>query len=143
MRAYKFNTSIAALMSFVNAMNHAWEDGGVDAQSWNAHVKRLLLHLAPLAPHIADELWTRLGHPFSIHNQLLPEFDSEVLAEDSMHIVVQVNGKVRANIDIPSTATETEISEAALQDKAVQRHVADKPIRKAIYVPGRVYNLVV
>ena len=143
MRAYKFNTSIAALMSFVNAMNHAWEDGGVDTQSWNAHVKRLLLHLAPLAPHIADELWTRLGHPFSIHNQLLPEFDSEMLAEDSMHIVVQVNGKVRANIDVPSTATETEISEAALQDKAVQRHVADKPIRKAIYVPGRVYNLVV
>ena len=143
MGAYKYNTSIAALMSYVNAMNRAWEDAGIDAQSWNAHVKRLLLHLAPLAPHIAEELWTRLGHPFSIHNQILPTYDPEMLTEDTIHIVVQVNGKVRANIDVPSTATESEISVAALNDKSVQRHTANKPIRKAIYVPGKIYNVVV
>ena len=143
MHAYKYNTSIAALMSFVNSMNHAWEDGGVDANSWSDCVKRLLLHLAPLAPHISDELWTRLGHPFSVHNQLLPEYDLDVLTQDMMRIVVQVNGKVRANIEVPSGALEDEISDVALSDESVRRHVAGNSIRRTVYVPGKIYNVVV
>ena len=143
MHAYKYNTSIAALMSFVNSMNHAWEDGGVDGDTWSECVKRLLLHLAPLAPHIADELWTRLGHPFSVHNQLLPEFDPDMLTQDVMRIVVQVNGKVRANIEVPSGANEDEIADAALSDESVNRHIAGNSIRRAVYVPGKIYNVVV
>ena len=143
MRAYKYNTSIAALMSYVNSLNHAWDDGGVDADTWSDCVQRLLLHLAPLAPHIADELWARLGHPFSVHNQLLPEYDPAVLTADTMRIVVQVNGKVRANIEVQSDASEDDIAAAALSDASVSRHVSGQPVRRAVYVPGKIYNVVV
>ena len=143
MRAYKFNTSIAALMSFVNAMNQAWDADAVEAESWSRHVERLLLHLAPLAPHIADELWSRLGRTGSVHEQLLPTYDPDQLVQETMNIVVQVNGRVRANIEVSESAAEADVAAAAMAEDGVKRHVADKPIRRAIYVPGKIYNVVV
>ena len=143
MRAYKYNTAIAALMTYVNQMNDAWENGGVTPELWRCSVQRLLLHLAPLAPHIAEELWLRNGWTFSIHEQTLPEWDEAKLTVDTIKIVVQVNGRVRDTIMVPSDAGEKEIAAAALSSPGAVRHTQDKNIRREIYVPGRLFNIVV
>ena len=143
MRAYKYNTAIAALMTYVNQMNDAWENGGITPEFWRSSVQRLLLHLAPLAPHIAEELWLRNGWTFSIHEQTLPEWDEAKLTVDTIKIVVQVNGRVRDTIMVPSDAGEKEIAAAALSSPGAVRHTQDKNIRREIYVPGRLFNIVV
>ncbi|MXX92168.1 MAG: leucine--tRNA ligase [Chloroflexi bacterium] len=143
MRAYKYNTSIAALMTYVNQMNDAWENGGVTPELWRSSVQRLLLHLAPLAPHIAEELWLRNGWAFSIHEQTLPEWDEAKLTVDTIKIVVQVNGRVRDTITVPTDAGDKEIAAAALSSPGAVRHTQDKQIHREIYVPGRLFNIVV
>ncbi len=143
MRAYKYNTAIAALMTYVNQMNDAWENGGVTSELWRASLKRLLLHLAPLAPHIAEELWLRNGWQFSVHEQMLPEWDEAKLTVDTIKIVVQVNGRVRDTITVPTGAGEKEVAAAALSSPGAVRHTQDKQIRREIYVPGRLFNIVV
>ena len=143
MDAYKYNTTIAALMTYANQMNDAWENGGVSCDAWRDAVRRLLLHLAPLAPHIAEELWLRNGWDFSIHDQLLPEWDETKLAVDTVRIVVQVNGRVRDTITVPTDAGEKEIASAALSSPGALRHTQDRVIRRTIHVPGRLVNIVV
>lgn len=143
MRAYKYNTAIAALMTYVNQMNDAWENGGISPDLWRSSLKRLLLHLAPLAPHIAEELWLRNGWQFSIHEQMLPEWDEARLTVETMKIVVQVNGRVRDTVTVSTDADEREIAVAALSAPGAIRHIQDKNIRREIYVPGRLLNIVV
>ena len=143
MRVYKYNTAIASLMTYVNQMNDAWENGGITPETWRSSVQRLLLHLAPLAPHIAEELWLRNGWEFSIHQQLLPEWDESKLTVDTIKIVVQVNGRVRDTIIVPTDAGEKEVAAAALASPGAVRHTQDKQIRREIYVPGRLFNIVV
>ena len=143
MNAYKYNTAIAALMTYANQMNDTWEDGGVSRDAWRDAVRRLLLHLAPLAPHIAEELWLRNGWDFSIHDQLLPEWDESKLVVDTVNIVVQVNGRVRDTITVPTDAGEKEIASAALSSPGALRHTQDRVIRRTIHVPGRLVNIVV
>ncbi len=141
--AYKYNTAIAALMTYVNHMNDAWENNGVSIDSWRDSVRRLLLLLAPLAPHITEELWLRNGWEFSIHNELLPEWDDGKLQIDTIKIVVQVNGRVRDTITVRADAGEREVASAAQSSPGAQRHIQDKEIRREIYVPGRLFNIVV
>ena len=143
MRAYKYNTAIAALMTYVNQMNDAWDNGGITPGLWRASLKRLLLHLAPLAPHIAEEMWLRNGWQFSVHEQTLPEWDEAKLTVDTIKIVVQVNGRVRDTITVPTDAGEKEVAAAALSSPGAIRHMQDKDIRREIYVPGRLFNIVV
>ena len=143
MAAYKYNTAIASLMTYANQMADAWEDGGVSPALWRSSVRRLLLHLAPLAPHIAEELWIRDGGEFSIHSQLVPEWDESKLNVETIKIVVQVNGRVRDTITVPADAGEKEVADAALASPGAQRHTQDKQIRREIYVPGRLFNIVV
>ncbi len=143
MRAYKYNTAIASLMSYVNHLNDAWDNGGISPEMWRGSVKRLLLHLAPLAPHIAEELWLHNGHDFSVHEQLLPEWDETRLTVDTVRIVVQINGRVRDTIVVPADASEADITDAALASPGATRHVGDKEIHRTVYVPGRLVNVVV
>ena len=143
MRSYKYNTVIAALMTYVNQMNNAWDDGGVSPVLWRSCVLRLLLHLAPLAPHIAEELWLLNGCDFSIHEQLLPEWDEAKLNVDMINIVVQVNGRVRDTVTVSSDAGEKEVADAARSSPGARRHTKNKQIRREIYVPGRIFNIVV
>jgi leucyl-tRNA synthetase len=127
----------------VNQMNDAWDNGGVTPELWCANLKRLLLHLAPLAPHIAEELWLRNGWEFSVHQQMLPEWDESKLTVDTIKIVVQVNGRIRDTITVPTDAGENEVAAAALSSPGAIRHTQDKNIRREIYVPGRLFNIVV
>ncbi|MQF48859.1 leucine--tRNA ligase [SAR202 cluster bacterium AC-647-N09_OGT_505m] len=140
---FKFNTALAYMMEFTNYLNKTWEEGNVDPATWRDAIEKLLLLLAPIAPHITEELWERTGHDYSIHNQLLPKWDEELARDQEITLVVQVNGRVRDRIQVPTDIRDDEAKRLALESHRVQPHLEGKEIRKVIYVPNRLVNLVV
>lgn len=138
-----FNTAIAALMEQVNELYKLKsEHGFADKQQWGASIATLLQLLAPFAPHIADELWEQLGHIESIHASDWPTHDDKYLVSDVMTIAVQVNGKLRGEVQAASDSTQEVIVAAAQADAKVASHLTGKTIRKTIYVPGKIVNFV-
>ena len=133
--ALRLNTAIAALMEFTNAANK-WQTLPLEI------AEQLVLLLAPLAPHIAEELWRRLGHAESLAYERWPEANPELLVETTLTIAVQVNGKTRGNIEIPADAAEDHVLELARDARNVSRFLEGKAIRRAIYVPRRIVNFV-
>jgi leucyl-tRNA synthetase len=131
----RFNTAIAALMEFTNAA-YKWQELPKSV------AEPFVLLLAPFAPHIAEELWQRLGHTESLAYVSWPTADPEYLRAESAEIAIQVDGKVRAKITVPLDAREDEVLALAQSEDAVARHLGDKAIARAIYVPGRILNLV-
>jgi leucyl-tRNA synthetase len=138
---FKFNTAIAALMEMLNTMSSHHHERGVTVELAEA-VRTYILLLAPFAPHIAEELWARMDEAYSVHQQPWPEWDEALAAEEMITLVVQVNGKLRARIEVPADIGEEAAKEVALTDESVQQHVGGKEIRKVIYVPGRLVNVV-
>ena len=136
LESLRYNTAIAALMTLLNDIKR---DGPPDR--WVTET--LLLMLAPLAPHIAEELWEALGHTTTIFEARWPPFDPALIVEETVVVAVQVNGKVRGRIEVPREAAEEALLAAALADPAVQAHIDGKPIRRHVVVPGRLVNLVV
>jgi leucyl-tRNA synthetase len=98
---------------------------------------------APSVPHLAEELWERTGHSYSVHNQLFPTWDERLVAEDQVTLVIQVNGKLRDRATVPASITETEAREVALGSQRVQAHIESREIRNIVFVPGRLINVVV
>ena len=133
--ALKYNTAIAALMEYVNALEARQE-------VTREEVETLLRLLAPLAPYLTEELWERLGHQTSIHTAPWPTFDAASIQTDVMTILVQVNGRLRDRIEISSTASEEEIKWQALNAGKVQRFVVGQNVSRVVYVPGRLVNIV-
>ena len=140
---FKFNTAIASLMEFSNDLNRVRTDGTVDSSTWRECVERLLLMLAPFAPHLAEELWERTGHPFSIHDQTFPQWDEELAAEEEITLVVQVNGRLRDKIQVPMGIEEEEAKRLALSSPKVLVYTNNKHVDRTVYVPGRLVNVVV
>jgi leucyl-tRNA synthetase len=140
---FKFNTAISGLMEFSNELSRLWDAGGASPDSWRDATDRMLRLLSPMAPHIAEELWERTGRDFSVHEQSLPEWDEALTTADLVTIVVQINGKVRAKLELPAGSSEDEVATAAMADRNIQAHIEGKQIGKQIYVPGRLLNLVV
>jgi len=134
--ALRFNTAISALMELTNA-----------AYKWpsvpRAVAEPFVLLLAPLAPHMAEELWERLGHKESLAYQAWPVADPALLEADVLEIPVQVNGKVRGKVSVPAEAQEAEVIEIAKADANVGKHLAGQTVKRAIYVRGRIVNFVV
>jgi leucyl-tRNA synthetase len=143
MERFRFNTMLAALMEFTNYLGKIHEQGTVSQNAWDEAVKILLLLLAPSTPHLAEELWTGLGYPYSIHNQLWPTWDETLVKEEEVTLVVQVNGKVRDKITIPITITEAEAKDLALGSDKIKGHLNEKKPDKIIYVPRKLINIVV
>jgi leucyl-tRNA synthetase len=139
--AWKFNTAVATLMEGLNAMVAHQQSRGVTAQLAEA-VRAFVLLLAPFAPHVAEELWARMGGPYSVHQQAWPEWDEEAVAEEVVTLVVQVNGRVRDRVAVPAGIGEDEAREAALNRDAVRRHVGEGQVARVVYVPGRLINVV-
>ena len=102
-----------------------------------------MLLLAPLAPHIAEELWQRLGHDESLAYAPWPEARQEFLRSETVEIAVQVNGKTRGRVAVPVDASEAQALEIASKDDNVARHLQDREVRRSIFVPGRIVNFVV
>jgi leucyl-tRNA synthetase len=140
---FEFNTIVSALMELMNEMYHAQRCGAAGSESWQECVDIYLRMLAPVAPHLAEELWARLGKPYSVHTQEWPKVDAAAAAEDEITLVVQVNGKLRDRIRVPAEIGREAAQERALASEGVLRFVAGKPVRKVIFVPGRLINLVV
>ncbi|MBW3568970.1 leucine--tRNA ligase [Candidatus Parcubacteria bacterium] len=139
----QFNTAIAALMEYTNELYKIKADQGFAAKiDWRFALTTLLQLLAPFAPHISEELWKDLGKEGSVHISAWPEHDEKYLITDKIQIVVQVNGKLRANIEVPANATEAAIVDAAKADPKVTQHLDKNEIRKTIYVPQKLINFV-
>ena len=131
----KFNTAIAAMMSFVNEV--VKRQGALTRDQ----AERLVLALSPFAPHVAEELWERLGHQPSIARARWPEVDTSHLEEDDFELVVQVLGKVRGKTRASRTASKDDLE--ALARQAVASHLEGKQLIKTVVVPGRLVNFVV
>ena len=142
MEKFHFNTMLASLMEFTNYLSKIFEANAVDKSSWNQAIDILLLLLAPTAPHMTEELWTKTGHPYSIHRQTFPKWDEHLAAEDQVTLIVQINGKVRDKVTVPVFITEADAREIATSQPRVQAHLEGKEIAKVIYVPQRLINIV-
>lgn len=138
----QFNTIISAMMELLNEMNRVKQMGVWGSEAWKEAVEIYLLMLAPVAPHISEELWSRLDKPYSIHQQKWPMVDEEAAAEDKITLIVQVNGKLRDRIVVPADITEEDAKTAALASDNVLRHLEGVKPRKIIVVPGRLVNIV-
>jgi len=143
MERFRFNTMIASLMEFTNYLARVREAGQVTESDWKESIDTLLLLLAPSAPHLAEELWQRTGHGYSIHNQSWPQWNEELAKEEEITLVVQVNGKLRDRIVVPASIVEDEARQVALERERVKAYLACKEIANIIYVPGRLVNIVV
>ena len=140
----KYNTAVSAMMKAVNEYYKLKEIHGIGpSNAWRYAVESLLMILAPFAPHLTEELWSELGHQATIHKDNWPQWDEAYLVCDTITIVVQVNGKVRANIVVDAAAGEDAVKEAALTDPLVIRFLENKKPARVIYVPGRLVNIVV
>ncbi|MCE2403559.1 MAG: leucine--tRNA ligase [Dehalococcoidia bacterium] len=140
---FKFNTAIAALMELSNQMGRSWTEGNVGPATWKECVEKFLLMLAPLAPHLAEELWEVTGREYSIHNQRFPRWDDELASEEEITLVVQVNGKLRDRLQVPAGISEEDAKSMALASPRVRPHVDDRQVDRTVYVPGRLVNVVV
>jgi len=132
----RFNTAIATMMEFVNA---AYKENGLS----KASLSTLVLLVAPYAPHMAEELWQKLGHTNSLAYETWPKFDGAMATVDTMTISVQVNGKMRGTIEVDRQATKDQVMNLAKETESVVRHLEGKTINKEIFVPGKIVNFVV
>ncbi len=138
-----YNTAIATAMGALNDLYKMKVTSLAKNLVWQQTLEALVMSVAPFAPHIADELWHDLGHSDSVHIGHWPEHDEEYLISDQLTIVVQVNGKVRANIIVAADAGEDQITEKAKANPKLADYLHDKKIRKTIYVPQKLVNFVV
>ncbi len=138
---FRFNTAIAAVMAFRNVLKAEAEAAGSDV--WKECLEGMLLMLAPIAPHITEELWEKIKPGCgSIHQQAWPEYDESMIVEDMVTLVIQVNGKVRDRLEMPAGTSKEEAEQSALAAPKVQSYLEGRQIRKVIVVPERLVNIV-
>jgi len=139
---HKFNTAIAQVMTLMNVLEKAAQGTEQDRALVQEGLETVALLLAPITPHISHELWHRLGHPGAIIDAGWPVLDDSALVQDSLQLVIQVNGKLRGQIDMPASASREEIEAAARVNENVLRFTDGLTIRKVIVVPGKLVNIV-
>lgn len=140
---FQFNTSIARIMEFTNALSKYLSDTkNKNTTFLNETLIDYIKLLAPFAPHFAEEQWQALGKDFSIFNHSWPKLDPKALIKDEVEIAIQVSGKIRARINIPTNLSDDEIKEIALNDESIQKQLEGKTILKVIVVKGRLVNIV-
>ncbi len=140
---FHFNTAIAALMELNNDLMRALPTRLQGTDLWKEAIDTMCLLMAPFFPHLSEEVWSRRNHEVSVHLRSWPDFDADKILKDRINIVVQVNGKVRATLEVEAGLAEPQLQEGALAHPNVQAHLADKQIRKVIVVPDKLVNLVV
>jgi len=137
MEEMKFNTAIAAFMEFVNL----WFEKGKNLSNEEAGI--FLKLLAPFAPHIAEELWEKLGHKESIFLEKWPEYDAELIKKETFELVAQINGKVRDKVEAKIGISENEAKETVLAREQIKKWIEGKEIKKIIFVKDRLINIIV
>ena len=142
-KRYNFNTAISTIMEWVNALYIYKEQPTADAAVGREALEGILVLLAPIAPHITEELWGELGHTESIHLQPWPEVDESALVQDEVTVILQVNGKVRDRILVSADISAAELEKLVLEQPKVTEWTQGKTIVKVITVPGKLVNIVV
>ena len=142
-RRQHFNTAIAAIMELLNHLQKAPLETEADRQILAESIDAMVRMLAPITPHICEQLWQELGHEEPLAFAQWPSVDESALVEDEKLIVVQINGKVRAKLTVPADASAEQVEQIAFEEDSVQKHTEGKEIRKKIYVPGKILNIVV
>ena len=137
-----FNTAISKLMELTNALIRERESGLAGTEAYAEAVDVLLKLLAPIAPHVAEELWERRGHPYSIHVQPWPVADPALVAAETIELPVQVDGKLRDRLVVTPDTPADEIERMALASEHVQRYLAGRAPARVIQIPGRLVNVV-
>jgi leucyl-tRNA synthetase len=140
---FRFNTALAALMECNNAMIKQQHASVARSKAFRTMLETMMQLLAPMAPHITEELWHITNHTGSIHTTVWPGFDEELTKDEIFTLVVQVNGKVREKIEVAAGTSESEIRMLALDNPRVASFIGDATVQKVIYVPGRLINIVV
>ncbi|GAC1500168.1 MAG: leucine--tRNA ligase [Candidatus Saccharimonadales bacterium] len=138
-----FNTAISALMECLNKLYIIKALDEYTSEEWSFAIETFLKLLAPIAPHISEELWSQMGHSETIHLGLWPVYNDLYLSESTMIIAVQVNGKLRGEIEIDATANEDQVLKAAMSDSKIKSHLENRTIRKNIYIQSKLVNFVV
>ncbi|SDG21222.1 leucine--tRNA ligase [Desulfosporosinus hippei] len=142
-KRYNFNTAISTIMEWVNALYIYKEQPTANPEVGREALERILILLAPIAPHITEELWRELGHTVSIHLQSWPEVDEAALVQDEVTVILQVNGKVRERIQVAADISAPELEKLVLAQPKVTEWTDGKTIVKVITVPGKLVNIVV
>jgi leucyl-tRNA synthetase len=139
---FRFNTAISKMMELSNAIVRAREAGLAGTDAYSEAIDTLLLLLAPAAPHITEELWSRRGRPYSIHTQPWPVADPSLAVADTIELPVQVNGKLRDRLVVTRDTPSEEIERMALASEQVQRHLGGHAPLRVVQVPGKLVNIV-
>ena len=139
---FNFNTIVSGLMELMNELSTAKTEGAFGTQEWQEAESIYLRMMAPVSPHIAEEIWEKTGRDYSIHTQLWPEVDEAATEEEEITLIVQVNGKLRDRLVLPADISEADAKAAALASENVIAFLEGKAPRKVIYVPGRLVNIV-
>jgi leucyl-tRNA synthetase len=140
---FEFNTIVSGLMELLNEMYKARDKGAAGTPEWNEAIDTYIKMMAPVTPHIAEELWAFKGKPYSIHQQRWPEVDTEAAAERLITLIVQVDGKLRDRIMVPADISEESAKSAALESEIIKKFLCGRTPRKVIIVPGRLVNIVI
>lgn len=140
---FRFNTALAALMEYNNVLIKQQNESVARTATYQRALETLMQLLAPLAPHIAEELWHLTGHTASIHTSEWPGYDEALTKDETFTLVVQVNGKVRERIETVADISESEVRKMVLTNPRVLSFIGDATVQKVIYVPGRLANVVV
>ncbi|MCA9860200.1 MAG: leucine--tRNA ligase, partial [Thermomicrobiales bacterium] len=140
---FQFNTMVAALIEFSNGLNDLKTPELMAAPEWRDAIETLVLLMAPSTPYVAEELWEKLGQPYSVHTQNWPPYDPELARDDVVEVVIQINGKVRDRVVLPADASEESATAAARTAEKIAPALEGMQIVREIYVPGRLMNFVV
>jgi leucyl-tRNA synthetase len=139
---FRFNTMVSALMEFTNDLTEAQQAGTWKTAVFHQALEKLLILMAPAAPHITEELWRLTGHAGSVHQQPWPAWDAALAREPVTEIAVQVNGRLREVIEVSLEASQAEVEEQAYARPKIQQYLDQKQVAKVIYVPGKILNIV-
>lgn len=143
MKAFHFNTALAALMECNNALIKQQNEPVARSAAYRDALESMMQLLAPLAPHITEELWHITGHSESIHDSAWPVYDEAMTQDEAFTLVVQVNGKVRDRVEVSSGINEAEARQIAISNQKAAAFIGDNTIQKIVYVPGKLVNIVV
>ena len=141
-RRYTFNTAIAAIMSLSNRVSRYQIDTNLDRKVVREALESMVLLLSPIVPHICNHLWTELGHQTAVVNELWPTFNEDLTVDATLEIVIQINGKLRARLNVAANIDEETLKELAFNEPKIAKLIAEQTIKKTIVVPGKLINIV-
>ena len=137
LREFSFNTAIAAQMKFKNAFRAALREGKIGAAAWHKTMSQVLRLMAPFAPHMAEELWARLGQAYSVHTQPWPEYDADLAREEMVDLVIMVDGRPRETLTVAVDIEAAQAREMALESAAARRFLRGQSPKRLVFIPGR------